>query len=396
MAYPDLVPNADYGTVFPWDNPDALGEDLTEVAMEWRWVNLAPFFTRIQKFPATNPECHMTGTSRRPDTVTVTVAATATDTVLTVADPTYILNGDTLELRFANNTVEMLEVIADPNEAAAQITVKRGDAFTTAGAIPANTALNLVSNTRTGGEENQKGIAPRAWKRVNWIQTLQHPVEVAGVLQDTSAYRSGVIAPGAATPLDAFRMRGLQDMVLDADRAIIYQRGMAPTDSNTKRAKTKGVRQICQDAGSYINQPTNYAAFTPEDFTREVSEIPAGAGGSPNVFFISNDWITAFARWKLPLVKMNMGETGFNVSITAFESNAADGIFVHAPRLRRGTLFATTEEDLIIRYMRMPTWYLRGKLGDTWKGDIISRIGVQLNNAEQSRFIEGITGFAPA
>jgi hypothetical protein len=396
MAYPDLVPNADYGTVFPWDNPEALAEDLTEVALEWKWVNLVPFWSRVQKLPATNPEYHMTGTSRRPDTVTVTVAAVATDTVLTVADPTYILNGDTLELRFADNTVEQLEVIADPNEAAAQITVKRGDAFTTAGAIPANTQLYLISNTRTGGEDNQKGIAPRAWKRTNWIETIQHPVEVSGILQDTTAYRSGSIAPGAATPLDAFRMRGLNDWVLDADRAIVYQRGMAPTDSNTKRAKTKGIRQICQDAGSYINQPTNYAAFTIEDFTREISEIPAGFGGAPNVYFISNDWISAFARWKMPLVKIDMGETAFNVRIDAYESNAANGIFVHAPRLRRGTIFATNEEDLMIRFMRMPTWYLRGKLGDSWRGDIVGRIGVQVNNAEQSRFCEGITGFAAA
>jgi hypothetical protein len=46
--------------------------------------------------------------------------------------------------------------------------------------------------------------------------------------------------------------------------------------------------------------------------------------------------------------------------------------------------------------MRKPFWKPRGSLGDTYKGDLISRFGVQLNAAEQARFIEGIQGFAPA
>jgi hypothetical protein len=82
--------------------------------------------------------------------------------------------------------------------------------------------------------------------------------------------------------------------------------------------------------------------------------------------------------------------------IDAFTTQATTGIFVVAPRLRPGTLIAFTEEDAMLRFMRLPTWYLRGKQGDSWEGDMIARLGVQLNNPEQGRYIEGITNWAAA
>lgn len=391
------MPVGNVGMVFPWEDPNAIIEDLNIVARQWRWVNRNPFFTRLAAYPATQVEFRSLGSQRRPDTVTVTTAATAADTVLTLADVTYLMNGDTLELTFLDNTVELMEVVADPNEATSQITVVRGDAFTVAGAIPANTQLRLVANSRTGGEKWQKGIAPTHWRRANWIQTHQHPVEVSGVLQDTSAYITQAISPGSVSPLDAYRMAALGDMVDGFERSIVYQRGMAPTDTDTKRAKTKGIRQQCQDANSYIPQPVNYVSYSPADFIRDVHEGPAGNGGSPNLYFVSNDWVGGLAKWKMPMLRIDMGETVFDVRIEAFVSDVSpNAIFIKAPRLKKGTLFACNSDDVFLRYMRMPTWKKRGPSGDTEEGDIIARIGVQVDNAEQQRFIEGISGFAAA
>lgn len=391
------MPVGNLGVVFPWEVADAIVEDLTEVATQWRWINRTPFFTRLPTYPVTQGEYHMMGSSFRPLTVNVNTAAAAGDTVLTCDDVTFLMNGDTLELTFADSTVEMMEIVADPNEATSQIIVKRGDAFTTAGAIPANTVLRIVANSRTGGEKWQKGLAPGHWKHINWIQHLDHPVEVSGGLQDTSAMRLMSIAPGAVTPLDAYRMRALGNLIDDFERMIVYQRGMAPTDTDTKRAKTKGFRQQIQDGGGYIYRPVNYGAYTPYDFERDIFMGPSGSGGAPNLFFISSDWAAGLTRWKMPLVRIDMGETVFNVRIDAFESSISPGgIFIIGPLLKPGTLIATRDEDMMLRSMRMPTWYPRGKGGDTWEGDIIARLGTQLNHPDQSRYIEGVAGWAAA
>jgi hypothetical protein len=391
------MPAANLGLAFPWEVSEAIMEDLTEVATEWRYINMYPLFTRLPQIGSGQIEFQCLGSTSRPDTVQVTVAAVATDTVLTLADVTYLHNGDTLELTFADDTVEMMEIVADPNEAASQVTVLRGDAGTTAGVIPINTVLRIVSNTRTGGEKWQKAISPRHWRRANWIQSLDHPVEVSGVLQDTANYRLGTVAPGAATPLDAYRMRALDNLMADLERMIVYQRGVAPTASDTKRTKTKGIRQQCQDAGSYIRQPTNYAAYTPYDLERDIGETPAGKGGSPNLIFISKDWKSGMSRWKMPLVRVDMGVTEMNVEIDAFSSGfAPSSLFIVAPKFKRGTLFAANDADMALRFMRRPTWKPRGNAGDTFEGDVIARYGVQVDNPEQQVFLEGVTGFAAA
>lgn len=396
MAVDDLIPAYDAGLVFPWQEQNAVAEDLTEIVQNWRYVNRNPLFARLEIRPVGQQEFHIIGRNSRPDTITLSAAILATDTVLACTDVSAVLNGDTFEALFAGGTTEQLEVVADPDLAANQLTVKRGDAFTTPGALPGGTVLRLIANSRTGGETNQRGISPRVWKNTNWVQNLQHPVEVPGLLQDTTNFRSRLMHSGAATPLDAFRMEALDNMVDDFERSIVYQRGISPIDTDTKRAKTKGIRQQLQEAGSWLWQPQNYAAYTPFDFLRDVFQGPSGVGGAPDLYFISNDWPAGLARWKMPLATIDMGQTKLDVRIEAFTTPATTGIFIVAPRLRPGTLVAVRGEDLMLRSMRLPTWYLRGKTGDVWAGDMIARLGVQVNYPEQARMIEGVTNWAEA
>lgn len=395
------MPAANAGLIFPWQDQDALALDISPIVFQWRWVNRFPIFTRIRQVPAIQPEYLMQGFLQRPEYVTVSVSQLATDVTLTLVDASYLYNGDTLEYMKSDGTVEMMEVTGDPNTTTNQVSVVRGDAFTAAAAITANTQLRIISNTRTGGEMNQRGIGPTPWKNVNWIQTNQKPVEIAGLLQDTLAFRSETLQAGAQDPLDAHRMRALFNMTEDIERALVYQRGMSHSDTATFRAKTKGIRQILGDSNTIdyeplLNHPTNFAAYSPEDFIRDAFQGPASQGGGPNIIFISTDFIGGLARWKLGLTKIaDMGTTELNVEISGFTSTLApDVTFIPAPKLRAGSYICVNEEDIILRYMRLPTWYLRGKNGDAWQGDIIARIGLQLNNPNMQRMVEGITGFA--
>jgi hypothetical protein len=178
---PAIYPASNAGLLFPWEEENLVGEDLTVVVQNWKYVNTNPFFARLAMKEVGQVEFHTMGRNQRPDTATLAAAVVAGDTIMTLDDVSYILNGDTFELLYADGTTEQIEVVADPNLTTNQITVKRGDAFTTAGAFPIDTEMRLISNTRTGGEKNQRGISPRTWKGVNWVQTIQHPVEVSGV-----------------------------------------------------------------------------------------------------------------------------------------------------------------------------------------------------------------------
>jgi hypothetical protein len=385
------------GLLMPWEVANAFPEDLTEVAMQWDWVNRNPFFTRLGAVPLGQVEFHMSGTNIRPQTVALTAAAAVGDTTLTLADVSYLQNGDTLELLFANGATEQIQLIAEPNGTNSTIAVIRGDAYTIPGAAPAGTVMNLVANARTGAETDQHGYSPVPWKRINWAQSLQNPVEISGLLQDSTDLRTMSFAPGALTPLDAYRMNSLGNLIDDIERMIVYQRGIGPTASSINRAKTKGIRQQLSDAGTLLWQPANYAAYGPSDFVRDVIETPAGVGGAPNLYFVSNDFIGGLARWKMDMVRIDMGTTDFDIRIDAFRSTVSpNGIFIYAPRLRRGTIIALNSKNTYLRYMRMPTWFPRGRRGDTYEGDIIARLGVNVDHPEQQIMVEGIAGFAAA
>jgi hypothetical protein len=90
-----------------------------------------------------------------------------------------------------------------------------------------------------------------------------------------------------------------------------------------------------------------------------------------------------------------MGTTEFNMDIEAFTiPTFGRQLVMFDPQLRPGTALALREEDITLRYMRLPSFFVRGRNGDAVKGDIIARMGFQVDNPELQTAVTGVTGFA--
>lgn len=385
---PQVMPAADQGAEFPWEQSDAILIDLTAVAFEW-YMNMTPLLSRLAQRRARQVQFNMVGHAIRPNQVLLMASISNSATTLTVQDSSFFMNGDVLEL----STGEHVEVAADPDTVANTLTVVRGVEGTTAQAITVTTGSEpvcyLLSNSRTGGERWQHGIFPKTWADVNWCQTSQHPVEVSGLLQDTEAFLNEDMAP---TPLDFNRQRQLDNMMFGYERAFLYGLGEAPTTSSSKRAKTKGILKRLSEVNNVHFQPTGYAAYTPDMLTRD---LYSQVNGNPDILMLSTDFRQALGIWKMPLIRADMGTTEFNQVIETFViPSFGPQAVIFNPQLRKGTALALRLADLIIRFMRLPTWWVRGKAGDTWEGDIVARMGIQINNPELQTAVTGVTGFA--
>jgi hypothetical protein len=64
------MPVGNLGVVFPWEVSEAVMEDLSEVASEWRYVNTHPLSTRLTEVVSGQIEFQCLGSTGRPDTVT--------------------------------------------------------------------------------------------------------------------------------------------------------------------------------------------------------------------------------------------------------------------------------------------------------------------------------------
>ncbi len=385
---PQVSPNEDQGAEFPWEQTGATLIDLTPVAFSY-FVNMTPLVSRLRLLPARQVAYNTFGHGVRPNQVKVMTSINTSVTTLNVDDASIFMNGDVIELP----TGEHVEVTADPDVVGNNLTVARGVEATTPTAITvtggSEPTAYLIANSRTGGEKWQRGLFPKTWADVNYIQTAQHPVEISGLFQDTSAWLNAEMSPD---PLDFGRQRQLENMMQGYERAYWYGIGEAPTDTATKRAKTKGILKRLSEVGNVINQPTNYAAYKPEDMMRDLF---SNINGNPNLLVMSPDFRQGIAIWKLGISLLPMGMTDFNMAIETFTiPTFGPQAVIFDPMLRKGTVAALREQDLIQRYMRLPTWWVRGKGGDTWEGDIVARLGIQVNNPELQVAVTGITGFA--
>lgn len=391
LSGPEVTPREDQGVEFPWEQSDAILVDLSPVAFPY-FVNMTPLVARLQQRRAGQVQYTQMGHAARPNVFQLMASVNTTATTFTVNDATIFQNGDIVEMP----TGEHCEVNADADVTNNQISVLRGVEGTTGTAITVVAASEptcyLIANSRTGGEEFQRGIFPKTWTQNNWVQTSQHPVEVSGLLMDTDNWFN---AMGAADPLDFGRMAQLKNMMEGYERAFIYGIGAAPTASSTKRAKTKGIIKRLNEVGN-VTTPSSgdRAAYTPDMLMRDLfSRI----NGYQNLLMLSPDWRQAMATWKIGVSLMDMGATEYNMAIDTFVIPTFGRLAViFNPQLRKGTALALREQDLWVRWMRLPSWFLRGRNGDAQKGDIIARMGIQVNNPELQTAVIGVTGFASA
>jgi hypothetical protein len=354
------------------------------------FVNMTPLLSRIAQRAVGNVAFVQYGHAHRPNSFLLMASINTSATTLTVNDSSIFQNGDILEM----SSGEHVEVSADPNLTNNTITVTRamegtaGTAITVVGG--SEPTCYLIGNARTGGEEFQRGLFPKTWQSTNWVQTSQHPVEVSGIFMDTTVWQN---AEGAPNPFEFGRTRQLANMMQGYSRAMYYGLGAAPTAESTKRAKTKGILKRLNEVGNIVvPSGGDPAAYTPDMLFRDLwSRI----SGNQDLLVFSPDWRAAMVKWKLHVVVMDMGTTEFNMDIEAFTiPTFGRQLVMFDPQLRPGTALALREEDITLRYMRLPSFFVRGRNGDAVKGDIIARMGFQVDNPELQTAVTGVTGFA--
>jgi hypothetical protein len=391
------------GIVLPSPVSSFLPKTQFGIAQLW-FVNRTPLISRLPKAPVGNISFNMVGYKFRPRSLKLTATCLSTDTSLTVSDASLLMNGDVLKL----STGEAVEITAAPNVSANTIAVRRGigtdqGGFThTAATAIASLAsgadaVSIIGNSRTGGETNQLAISQIPTSVTQYVQTYQHVVQVAGVMQDIQGFPwpGNVPAPFPKNKLDA-----MQNLMDDVEYTSLYGIGEALGGSNT-RPKQYGLVNLINT--NKVTSPTNASAYKPVDFIGDVLEPIRKSGGRPSVIFASTDFITGLSVWGQHSVLLSAGVTPFGVSINVFYCPFIGPIpIVEEMWLNAGSALVLTEEEARYRVMKDPVYEPYGRRGDTGsadnngEGDWIGRLAIELDNEAHHSYVTGITGYAPA
>jgi hypothetical protein len=189
--------------------------DLTVAVRNW-FANRNPLVSRLPYVPVERVDFQMYSHQYRPRSTTITTAIAATTTTgLVLADSTFLMNHDVLELLdSASGYSEYVQVSGDPTSTV-NVTVIRGVSNTTATAVvTANSTVNLIGNSRSGAEVNQSGLVTLGLPRTQYAQTFQYPVQIGGSAQTA---RAQVMPGGIQSPFDFNMTMQLKHMVDDIE-----------------------------------------------------------------------------------------------------------------------------------------------------------------------------------
>ncbi len=366
-----------------FDNQAEIVNDIYVVTSNW-FVNRCPIVTRTPRVPVGSTTFSIVSRRFRPRTATLGAAVAASDTQITLVDASPLMNGDVLQLASG----ERVEIIADPNIVANTISVRRAAEATTAGTGAPNDTILLISNSRTGAEINQNGIALRPVGITQFCQTWQHPVQVGGSLQSSSSYQT---SPGVRTPFEQTKMDSLQNLMDDMESSTYYGRGEDP--SIASRPKQKGLKTLL--SVNNTTSPTNASAYKATDFIRDTMEQCRAGGGDPDVLLLSTNFMLGLATWGQALMRVNAGANVFGTPIDVFEAPFLGGItIIEAPLLQPFTAVALTSSEVRMRMKRNEFWNPRGVRGDSFEGDWMAEGAIEIENPSHHAWVEGITAFS--
>jgi len=373
--------------------------DVTVAIRNW-FINRNPLITRLAQRPVGNSVFTTYTHAYRKGSITLSATVTQNSSLtISVDDGTFLMNHDLIELVDPVNGTEVVQVTSDTTQGGTPITgsgpytvtVKRGVAGTSALSTIANGTTGYVySNSRTGAEINQAGLSTLGVPHTQYTQTFQFPVQVGGAAESNTAQ---VFPAGIQSPLEFNRTQQLQNMVDSIENTIYYGRAEAPNSADTTTAKADGIRNWLTT--NKVTAPTNAAAYTAADLSRDLFQGPLSNGGQPNLLVVSPDFQTAFQIWNSPLVRLSAGATEMGVAINLFHAPFLNDVAVIvAPLLRPKTAFALTVEEVFYRPKRNPFWQPRGALGDMYQGDWLHEGAIQIINEQHHAWVEGITAFA--
>ena len=366
-----------------FDNQAQVRNDISVVAINW-FVNRCPLVTRTPRVPSGSTTFTMISRSFRSRVAVLAGPVVAADGQITLVDASPFMNGDVLELASG----ERVELTADPNLTTNVVQVRRGAEGTTAGTGAINDVIRLIANSRTGAEINQNGVAYRPAGITQFCQTWQHPVQVGGSLQASTAFQS---QPGVNTPFDQYKMDALQNLMDDMESSAYYGRGEDPAVA--ARPKQKGLRTLL--GANLTTSPTNAGAYKPTDLIRDTLQACRTGGGDPDVLLVSTNFMTGLATWGHAAQRINAGVNIFGTPIDVFEAPFLGGIsLIEAPLLKPFTAVCMTSSEVRMRMKRNEYWNPRGSRGDAYEGDWIAEGAVEVDNPMHHAWIEGITAFS--
>ncbi len=165
--------------------------DVTVAIRNW-FANRNPLVTRLPYVPVERVDFQMYTHRYRARSTTLGVAvASNSQTTLTLADATFLMNHDVLEIvDSATGNVERVQISGDPTSSTT-VNVTRGlwsdisgsTGTTALSSAALNSTVNLIGNSRTGYEVNQTGLTTIGVPRTQYCQTFQFPVQIGGSAQ---------------------------------------------------------------------------------------------------------------------------------------------------------------------------------------------------------------------
>jgi hypothetical protein len=365
-----------------FSNQAQVRNDIYAVTSNW-FINRCPLVTRTPRVPVGSTTFTIVKRGFRTRTASVGGPIGLSDTAITLSDASPFMNGDVLELASG----ERVEITADPNLATNAVTVRRGIEGTTASTGSIGDTVRLISNSRTGAEINQNGVAQQPVGVAQFCQVWQHPVQIGGSLQASSSYA----APGAYTPFDQNKMIALQNLMDDMEVSSYYGRGEDPAVA--ARPKQKGLRTLIQT--NNVTAPTNAGAYKASDLIRDTLQACRANGGNPDVLLLSANFMSGLATWGQAAMRIDAGVNVFGTPINVFEAPFLGGVaIIEAPLLKPFTAICLTSSAVRMRMKRNEFWQPRGSRGDAYEGDWIAEGAIELENESYHAWVEGITAFS--
>ena len=365
--------------------------DVTVAVRNW-FANRNPLVTRLPYVPVERVDFLMYTHKYRARSTTLSAAISSNASVaLTVADATFLMNHDVLQLVDINTgNTEFVQISGDPTSSTT-INVTRGTAGTAAlSSVGNGSTVNLIGNSRNGAEVNQTGLSTIGISRTQYCQTFQFPVQIGGSAQTA---RAQVMPGGIQTPFDFNMTVQLQNLVDDIETSCYYGIAQAPSSDNTVTAKMNGLQNILQTNNT--TSPTNAAAYGSTDLIRDTLQAARTNGGEPDLLVVSTNFMSGFATWGQAIQRVPAGETIFGTPINVMEAPFLHGVtIVEAPLLRPYTAIALTSSEVYIRNKRNPYWNLRGNRGDMVEGDWIAEMAIEVVNESHHAWVQGITAFS--
>jgi len=373
------------GVLNPYQIASTIPNEVFGIAINW-FAPRSPLLSRLPKVPDGSPIFQMIGHSYRPRTTTLGAAlADNTNTTVVLTDASFIMQGDILALASG----EYVEVTADPTNTT-NITVRRGISGTTAAAQSNTTAVTLIGNSRTGGEDMPKAISSQLSTATQYMQTIQHPYSVGGGVQSNTLYP---LQPGASTPLEGYKMDAMQNAVDDGEYSAYYGKGEAATNSTASRAKMNGLSSIITT--NKVTSPTSASAYKASDFQRDLLTGPRKTGGAPSMVFVASNWMDAFATWSIPLQRIDQGQTVYGRNIRSYScAFLGDVEIVEASLLPNFTAFSITPEEVRWRVKRPLIDEPYAKSGDVSKGHMLMELAIEVDNEFHHGWLQGVTAFS--